>query len=86
MRTINTLTAHLRYCKCMFFHISICPSICLSVCSSMGLSFFLSVHSDCPPVQDTKGGSITVLLTSRSTGLESAVLHLTIFVFIYKAD
>ncbi len=31
-------------------------------------------------------GSITVLLTSCLTGLESAVLQLTIFVFIYKPD
>jgi hypothetical protein len=31
---------------------------------------------------NTKGGSITVLLTSCLTGLESAVWQLTIFVFI----
>ncbi len=31
-------------------------------------------------------GSITVLLTSCRTGLESAVLELTIFVFIWKTD
>jgi len=35
---------------------------------------------------NTKGGSITVLLTSCLTGLESAVLQLTIFVFICKTD
>jgi hypothetical protein len=34
--------------------------------------------------ENTKGGSITVLLTSCLTGLESAVGQLTIFVFIYK--
>jgi hypothetical protein len=34
----------------------------------------------------TKGGSITVPLTSSLTGLESAVWQLTIFVFICKAD
>jgi hypothetical protein len=33
---------------------------------------------------NTKGGSITVLLTSCLTGLESAVLILTDFVFICK--
>ncbi len=33
---------------------------------------------------NTKGGSITVLLTSCLTGLESAVWQLTIFVFICK--
>jgi hypothetical protein len=35
---------------------------------------------------NTKGGSITVPLTSSLSGLESAVLQLTIFVFIYKTD
>jgi hypothetical protein len=33
---------------------------------------------------NTKGGSITVLLTSGSIGLESAARLLTIFVFICK--
>jgi len=33
-----------------------------------------------------KGGSITVLLTSCLTGLESAVWQLIIFVFICKTD
>jgi hypothetical protein len=36
--------------------------------------------------RNTKGGSITVLLTSCLTGLESAVRLLTIFVFICKKD
>ncbi len=35
---------------------------------------------------NTKGGSITVPLTSSLTGLESAVWQLTLFVFIYQAD
>jgi hypothetical protein len=35
---------------------------------------------------NTKGGSITVQLTSCLTGLESAVWQLTIFVFICKTD
>jgi hypothetical protein len=35
---------------------------------------------------NTKGGSITVPLTSCLTGLESAVWQLTIFVFICKTD
>ncbi len=35
---------------------------------------------------NTKGGSITVQLTSCLTGLESAILQLTIFVFICKTD
>ncbi len=35
---------------------------------------------------NTKGGSITVLLTSCFTGLESAQCLLTIFVFICKTD
>jgi hypothetical protein len=35
---------------------------------------------------NTKGGSITVPLTSCLAGLESAVWQLTIFVFICKTD
>ena len=35
---------------------------------------------------NTKGGSITVLLTSCLTDLESAVWQLTIYVFICKTD
>jgi hypothetical protein len=35
---------------------------------------------------NTKGGSITVPLTSCLTGLESALWQLTIFVFICKTD
>jgi hypothetical protein len=35
---------------------------------------------------NTKGGSITLPLTSCLTGLESAVRQLTIFVFICKTD
>jgi hypothetical protein len=35
---------------------------------------------------NTKGGSITVPLTSCLTGLESAALKLTIFVFVCKTD
>ncbi len=35
---------------------------------------------------NTKGGSITVPLTSGLTGLELAVRELTIFVFICKID
>ncbi len=35
---------------------------------------------------NTKGGSITVPLTSCLTGLESAVWQLTIFVFIFETD
>jgi hypothetical protein len=35
---------------------------------------------------NTKGGSITVQLTSCLTGLELAVCQLTIFVFICKTD
>jgi hypothetical protein len=35
---------------------------------------------------NTKGGGITVPLTSSLTGLESAVRQLAIFVFICKTD
>jgi len=35
---------------------------------------------------NTKGGSITVPLTSCLTGLDSAVWQLTFFVFICKTD
>jgi hypothetical protein len=35
---------------------------------------------------NTKGGSISVPLTSCLTGLESAVWQLTIVVFIFKTD
>jgi len=44
-------------------------------------SRFLDVYAG-----NTKGGSITVLLTSCLTGLESAVWQLTIIVFICKTD
>ncbi len=36
--------------------------------------------------RNTKGGSITVPLTSCLTGLELAVWQLTIIVFIWKTD
>jgi hypothetical protein len=39
-----------------------------------------------PKPGNTKGGSITVLLTSCLTGLESAVCLLTNFVFICQTD
>jgi hypothetical protein len=39
-----------------------------------------------PVSGNTKGGSITVPLTSRLTSFESAVLQLTIFLFICKTD
>jgi hypothetical protein len=39
-----------------------------------------------PSAGNTKGGSITVPLTSYMTSLESAVWQLTIFVFICKTD
>jgi hypothetical protein len=35
---------------------------------------------------NTKRGSITELMTSCLTGLESAVWQLTIFVFIFKTE
>jgi len=38
------------------------------------------------PTRNTKGGSITVPLTSSLNGLESAVWLLTIFVFICKTE
>jgi len=57
--------------------------------SSKLLSFFKTLqcligHTHTPG--NTKGGSITVPLTSCLTGLESAVWQLTIFVFICKTD
>jgi hypothetical protein len=45
-----------------------------------------SVVAPLPRPGNTKGGSITVPLTSCLTGLESAVCLLTIFVFICKTD
>ncbi len=39
-----------------------------------------------PEPGNTKGGSITLLLTSCLTGLESAVWQLTIFAIICKTD
>ncbi len=39
-----------------------------------------------PWPENTKGGSITIPLTSGLTGLESTVWQLTFFVFIWKAD
>ncbi len=39
-----------------------------------------------PLAGNTKRGSITVLMTSCLTGLETAVWQLTIFVFICKTD
>jgi hypothetical protein len=45
-----------------------------------------SSHDRMVKAGNTKGGSITVQLTSCLTGLESAVRLLTIFVFICKTD
>jgi hypothetical protein len=42
--------------------------------------------SELPQSGNTKGGSITVPLTSCLTGLESAVWQVTIFVFVCKTD
>jgi len=47
-------------------------------------SYQPSTHAMIPYQVNTKGGSITVPLTSCLTGLESAVWPLTIFVFIFK--
>ncbi len=47
--------------------------------------FGLTVELKLSP-DNTKGGSITALLPSCMTGLESAVWQLTIFVFIFKTD
>ena len=49
---------------------------------------YANVGANCliGPGNNTKGGSITVLLTSCLTSLESAVCQLTIFVFICKTD
>jgi hypothetical protein len=44
------------------------------------------IQTSLPRPENTKGGSITVPLTSCLTGLESAVWQLTIFVFICKTD
>jgi hypothetical protein len=44
------------------------------------------VYTTIPMAGNTKGGSITVPLTSCLTGLESAVWQLTIFVCICKTD
>jgi hypothetical protein len=44
------------------------------------------VHAVKQSTGNTKRGSITVLLTSCLTGLESAVCQLTIVVFIFKTD
>jgi len=63
----------------LFTFLSVCFSICLSLHLFATPSVRLSV---CPG--NTKGGSITVPLTSCLTGLESAVWQLTIFVFICK--
>ncbi len=50
------------------------------------LSIKIHTHTHKLTPGNTKGGNITVLLTSCLTGLESAVLQLTIFVFISKMD
>jgi len=47
---------------------------------------YLLIFSLIVGVGNTKGGSITVPLTSCLTGLKSAVWPLTIFVFICKTD
>jgi hypothetical protein len=56
-----------------------------------GLIFYLDnkenvdeIHT--PSLGNTKGGSITVPLTSCLAGLESVAKQLTIFVFICKTD
>jgi len=47
---------------------------------------FRAISAEKKELGITKGGSITVLLTSCLTGLESAVWQLTIFVFTCKTD
>jgi hypothetical protein len=50
------------------------------------IAYFIGTISLIDTPGNTEGGSITVPLTFCLTGLESAVLHLTIFVFICKTD
>ncbi len=62
----------------------------LKVLTKLGTNYghFASTKVDemKPSSGNTKGGSITVPLTSCLTGLESNVLQLTIFVFICQTD
>ncbi len=58
------------------YHIHIYTHICI----------YLDVHIHIHTQGNTKGVSITVLLTSCLTGLELAVWQLTNFVFICKTD
>jgi hypothetical protein len=51
-----------------------------------GTNYFWQKKSASLKAGNTKGGSITVPLTSCLTGLVSVVLQLTIFVFIFKTD
>jgi hypothetical protein len=53
-------------CVCKCAWLCVCVCVCVCLCVCAG---------------NTKGGSITVLLTSCLTGLESAVWQLTIFCF-----
>ncbi len=56
--------------------------------AKVGVSFMLRSKSKFRNIKsgNTKGGSITVLLASCLTGLESAVWQLIIFLFICKTD
>ncbi len=56
-----------------------------SLMEMIGLKWNIVVLLDSTP-GNTKGGRITVLLTSCLIGLESAVWQLTIYIFICKTD
>jgi hypothetical protein len=70
-------------CRATLGRVSLrCVAFCRVFASQV--SVFLAMPS--PWAGNTKGGSITVQLTSCLTGLETAVWLLTIFVFICKTD
>ncbi len=81
----------------MIVYICVCVSRCVSVWSIYGCVIIiiflfickrqrLSALAQLLEAGNTKGGSITVPLTSCLTGLQPAVWQLTIFVFIWKTD
>ncbi len=71
----DTWTMSLQYHHCHKCHSSTCPN-----------QIAILISGKTSTSGNTKGGSITVSLTSCLTGLESAVRQLTISVFICKTD
>jgi hypothetical protein len=78
---IETCIAEWYVCVCVFVCVYVYLSISLPPCMCICVRAFVCVQAG-----NTKGGCITVPLTSCLAGLESAAWQLTFFVFIWKTD